>query len=108
MCVNYLSVYASVCMLSCLKLPLKGHFELYFQSIINSSHGIKAYFTYETVKKDTDRYTERGGWLATLSEFEQQANTGGFLSSLHTQQGFPYFPATSVPHPLVPSGTRLS
>lgn len=49
MCVNDLSMCASVCTLSCLELPLKGHFELYIQSIINSSHGIKAYFTYETV-----------------------------------------------------------
>lgn len=52
-------------------------------------------------------HMENGGMPAAHSEFEQQASTGGFLSSLHSQQGIPWFPTTSAPHPLAPSGTRL-
>lgn len=42
--------------------------------------------------------------LTTHSEFEQQANTEGFLSSLHTKWDILWFPTISAPHPLVPSG----
>lgn len=45
------------------------------------------HITEETGETATDRqtHTEKGGLPAAYSECEQQANTGGFLSSLHTQ-----------------------